>query len=76
MTAGEFSVRQYFADGDDEDVIQHVDAETAMRRVVNLTHSVGGQIGTTARVIIIDGGDCICFDWKFGLGVIFPPPPS
>lgn len=73
MNDGEFSVRQYFADGDHEDVMQGVDASTAVNRAKRLIDSVGGQIGNTCRVIIIDGGDCIAFDWRFSDGIVFPP---
>lgn len=72
MSAGEFSVYQFFPDDDYEEVLGFVDAETAMRTVVSLSQSIGGRIGTTVRVIITDGGDCICFEWEFGKGVTFP----
>jgi hypothetical protein len=75
MTTGEFSVRQFFRHGDPEDALQQVDAPTAVYRAKMLIDSVGGQIGNTVRVVIIDGGDCIVFDWRFGDGIIFPPPP-
>ena len=38
----------------------------------HISNSVGGKIGTTNRVIITDGGDSCCFDWRFGVGVVFP----
>jgi hypothetical protein len=35
--------------------------------------SIGGRIlGTTARVIITDGGDYTTFEWQHGKGVVFP----
>ena len=73
MSAGEFSVYQFFPDGDYEEVLRNVDAATAVHTAKRLTDSVGGLIGTTRRVTITDGGDCVCFDWKHGEGVVFPP---
>lgn len=72
----EFSVYQFFANDTYEEVLRFVDAKTAVERAHALTLSVGGRIGTTARVIITDGGDFTCFEWKFGEGVTFPPRES
>ena len=69
---GQFSVCQFFQNDTYEYVLRFVSAEAAMKQVVRLTNSVGGKIGTTNRVIITDGGDSCCFDWRFGVGVVFP----
>lgn len=68
----EFSVYQWFIDGSCERVLNLVYLEQAVRTALNLILSVGGRIGTTIRVIITDGGDCINWEWKFGEGVVFP----
>jgi len=68
---GEYSVTQFFPDDQYEITFQFVDAETAVRGAVALTRSVGGQLGTTQRVIITDGGDSICWEWLHGTGVVF-----
>ncbi len=76
MSAGEFSVYQFFPNDTYEEVVRFVGAEEAMRVSVNLIHSIGGRLGTTTRVIITDGEDFTCFDWEFGKGVVFPLPPA
>lgn len=68
----EFSVYQWFPDGLYEEVERFVSIEIATQRCVRLATSVGGRIGTTERIIITDGGDCIVWEWKFGKGVVFP----
>lgn len=76
MSPGEFTVWQFFANNDAEEVASRVDAETAVRVAKNLTESIGGQIGTTERVIIASGDDTIAFEWCHAEGVVFPPPPQ
>lgn len=71
-----FSVWQWFDNGSREHVLQHVPAEEAVRCASNLTLSVGAQIGTTVRVIIVDALDCTNFEWEFGKGVVYPPELS
>lgn len=78
MAKGEFSVYQFFPDVKEpndlyEEVLRFVDAETAMHQAVRLIMSVDGQLGTTRRVIVTDGGDCVAFEWLHGKGVVFPP---
>jgi len=70
---GEFSVCQFFPDGSYEYVRRNVSAEEAVTAVKHYTTSVGARIGTTKRVIITDGGDCVNFEWEFGKGITFPP---
>lgn len=69
----EYSVYQFFIDGGQERVLEFVHAITAVKCVKQLTNSIGGRIGTTQRVIITDGGDCVVLEWKHGEGVVFPP---
>lgn len=73
---GEFSVVQFFSNGDHETVLTQVDACTALTRAGALSRSVGGQIGTTKRIILTDAGDFTVFEWLFGQGVVFPPQPE
>lgn len=70
---GEFSVYQFFNDGNYEEVSQFVDAETAVRCAKALIGSVGGRIGTTQRVIITDGVNSTNFEWTYEKGIVFPP---
>jgi len=70
---GEYSVCQFFEDGSYEYVRRYVDAEEASRATAHYCGSVGAKLGFTKRVIVTDGGDCICFEWKFGEGIVYPP---
>jgi len=70
---GEFSVYQFFLDETSERVESFVDPQTAVETACRLTRSVGAKMGTTARVIITDGGDFTCFEWQAGKGVTYPP---
>jgi hypothetical protein len=78
VSDGEFSVYQFFPNDQYEEVRRFVDGETAVLAAKRLTESLGGRLGTTLRVIITDGGDFVCFEWKHGEGVVFPPrePPT
>lgn len=71
MTEETFNVCQFFEDDSYEYVRRNVGAEEAVKAAHHYCHSVGAQIGTTKRVIITDGGDCVNFEWKFGEGVTF-----
>lgn len=73
MSEREFSVYQFFADGSYERVREFVPAEEAVKAVHHYTHNVASKLGMVERVIITDGGDDCCFEWKRGEGVTFPP---
>lgn len=64
----EFSVVQFFEDGSYEYVRRFVNAEEAVQVTKHLTI----KVGFVNRVIITDGGDCCCFEWLRGKGVVFP----
>lgn len=72
-TQGEFSVCQFFVNGSYEYVRRFVSAEEAAKAAQHYCTSVGARIGTTVRVIITDGDDCISFEWKYGEGIVYPP---
>jgi len=74
--ADEFSVYQFLADGSYERVREFVSAEEALKAVRHYTTNVAVKIGITKRVIITDGGDCTCFEWIAGKGVVFPKRES
>jgi hypothetical protein len=61
-----FSVCQFFVDGSYEYVRENVAAEEAVKAAQHYCNSVGAKLGFTKRVIIVDSGDCICFEWKDG----------
>ena len=73
MSGGEFSVYQWFPDGQYELARQFVSGEEAVKTAISLSTSVGAKLGTTVRVIITDGGDCCTWEWKRGEGIVFPP---
>lgn len=68
---GEFSVYQFFSDGTCERVREHVDAEDAVKAAAHYSGNVSAGQGWTKRVMITDGGDCICWEWVHGKGVVF-----
>jgi hypothetical protein len=68
-----FSVFQFFHDGSHECVRRFVGAEEAVKAAHHYTHNVASKLGIVDRVIITDGGDYCCFEWKRGEGVTFPP---
>jgi len=70
----EFSVYQFFPDDSYERVRSFVCGEDAVDVAMRLTRSLGARIGTTRRVIITDGDDFCCFEWKYGEGIPFPTP--
>ena len=69
----EFSVYQFFEDGTYERVRDHVNAKEAMEVAAHYCQSVGARFGFVKRVIITDGDDYTCFEWKQGEGITFPP---
>jgi hypothetical protein len=69
----EFSVWQFFATGYYERVREYVNAQEAIKAVEHYTDNIAVKLGIVNRVIITDGGDNICFEWKRGEGVTFPP---
>jgi hypothetical protein len=70
---GEYSVCQFFADGSYEYVRRDVGAEEAVKAARHYTDNVATKLGVVDRVIITDGDDFCCFEWKRGEGVTFPP---
>lgn len=72
--SGEFSVYQFFTDGNYEAVRQWVSEEEAARAAGHYCTSVAVKMGLVSRVIITNGGDEICFEWQAEKGIVFPPP--
>jgi hypothetical protein len=70
----EFSVYQFFPGGSYEAVKRFVGPQEACATAHQCCTSLGARIGTTQRVIITDGGDCINFEWQFGKGITFGGP--
>jgi hypothetical protein len=68
----EYSVCQFFPGGQYEYVRRFVSGEEAVKAFKHYTTSVGARLGTTVRVILTDGGDCINMEWEFGKGLTYP----
>lgn len=62
----EFSVCQFFKDDSYEYVRRWVSAEQAVEASLHFVTSVAARLGMVKRVIITDGGDNTCFEWKHG----------
>jgi hypothetical protein len=70
----EFSVCQFFEDGNYEYVRRYVSPDEALKAFWHYTTNVAAEAGMTRRVIITDGGDSTNMEWQFGQGITFPPP--
>ena len=68
----QFSVCQFFEDGTYEYVRRFVSMDDAAKAFAHYTVSVAARYGMVRRVIITDGGDCICMEWVYGVGITFP----
>jgi hypothetical protein len=69
----EYSVYQFFPDGQYEKVREFVSAEEAMEAFIHYTTCVTAKIGIPCRVIITDGGDNTNMEWVYGQGIVYPP---
>jgi hypothetical protein len=67
----EFSVCQFFEDDTFEYVRRFVAPQEAVDTFMRYINTVGARLGTTKRVIITDGGDCVNAEWVFGKGITF-----
>ena len=73
MADEHFNVCQFFDEKTYEYVRRNVNAEKAIKAARFYTSNVSSRLGLTVRVIVTDMDDCICFEWKYGEGVVFPP---
>ena len=74
VAQGEFSVCTFFEGDFYEYELRSVDAETAVNKLKFISQSVGARVlGIVERIIVTDGGDNICVEWKKGEGIVFPP---
>jgi hypothetical protein len=70
----EFSVYVFAKDETCHRVLSFVSAREAVRSARRLTHM--SHTGQIAQITITDGGDHTVFLWRFGEGVVFPPPEA
>ena len=74
VAQGEFSVCTFFFDGTYGYDLRGVDPETAVNKLKSISESIGARVlNIVDRIIMTDGGDCICVEWKNGEGIVFPP---
>ena len=62
----EFSVYFWDRDGGQHEELRFVGPEAAMRAMQRLTQGPAAMIGMVKRVIITDGGDYCCYEWRDG----------
>lgn len=73
MSDNQYSVVQFFEDDTYEYVRRFVSAKEAVMILKHYTNSVAVKLGMVSKVIITDGGDCVCFEWTKDKGITFPP---
>jgi hypothetical protein len=69
----QFSVFTFDVTGHSSRELSFASAERAVTWARWLTEERAARFGEIVRIIIVDGGDCLCFEWRFGEGVVFPP---
>jgi hypothetical protein len=73
MSENEFNVWLFFENGPHDQIRHRVSAEEAMKTFAHYTSSVMAKLGIVQRVIVTDGGDYCCAEWKLSEGYTFPP---
>lgn len=72
LTLREFSVCEFFLDGEYEYATRFVAGDQAMLMFERCIKSPMALLGIVQRVILTDGGDCINMEWEFGKGITYP----
>jgi hypothetical protein len=73
----EFSVYVFRPDGFYTRELSFVSAERAVRYARSVSEGrYAWQHGKVAQITITDGGDYCVFLWRYGEGVVFPPPEA
>ena len=62
----EFSVYWWDREDGQHEELRFVPADKATRAFERLTLGPASMLGMVKRVIITDGGDCICAEWRDG----------
>lgn len=73
---GPFAVYIFFPDGSHHCEGSFTEALEAVQCAKRQTEKPAVLLGMIRRVIITDGGDFTCFEWKHGEGVTYPPAPK
>lgn len=74
QTQGEFSVYWWDPNGLYYAEKRFCNMVEATETAHSLTARPAALMGIIRRVVITDGGDCCCFEWGYGTGVVFPKP--
>jgi len=61
---GEFSVYWWDPEGQQYEEARFTDITTVQSAVSRLTGGPAAKMGIIKRVLVTDGGDCCCFEWK------------
>jgi hypothetical protein len=69
----EYSVWEFYPDDSYTAVVQFVGAEAAVKAAHACTQKPAVQLGIIVKVMITDGGDACVFEWRHGVGVVYPP---
>lgn len=72
MDENEFSVCQFFANGDYEYVRRWVSAQEAVNAARHYVDSIAAKAGIVSKVIIVDAGDHTNFLWERERGIVYP----
>ena len=67
----QFSVYWWDREGNQHSEMRWVNVKQAVDAANRLANGPGNVIGIVERVIITNGGDDICFEWRLGEGVVF-----
>lgn len=73
MAYSHFSVTQYF-DNFSETVRTGVEMKQALAAFAHYTGNVAAGIGLVKKVTVTDGDGKIVLEWRYGRGIVFPPP--
>jgi len=73
MDTDTYSVCLYFVHRTYKFACKDVSLSDASQSAVANVRSIDAKSGVLNRVAIIDGGDRIIFEWRYVLGIVFPP---
>jgi len=69
----EFSIAAFYPNGRYHYLERWITGEAAVRYFKRLCESPLARAGHYARIIVTDGGDFTCMEWKHGEGYTYPP---
>jgi len=66
------SVALFWADGMTTYAVRLTHIKNAAQTFIGAVATAESKPGVITRVILTDGGDCLCREWKLGEGLTFP----